>query len=94
MVFVFLLHHLGGRHLEGPGDRLSFNVALAWNALNTLILGIFLTVTYREARTARAARRAARQEARRKARRARRRRTPAPVDLSSDPSTTLVGGPR
>ena len=93
MVFVFLLLTtvVGAWKAHVTG---SFNVALAWNGLNTIVLGMFLTVTYREARTARTARRSARQEARRKARRAHRRRTPAPVDISSDPSTTLVGGPR
>ena len=76
LVFVFLLLTtvVGAWKAEVTG---SFNVALAWNALNTVVLGIFLAVTYREARTARAARR--RRDAthgrgsRRRARRARRR---------------------
>jgi cellulose synthase (UDP-forming) len=71
-------------------------VALAWNALNTLVLGIFLSVTYREARVARAVRRTTRRDARRQSRQDRRRRhaATAPVDPSPAPSTTLVGGPR
>jgi cellulose synthase (UDP-forming) len=95
LVFVFLLLTtvVGAWKAQVTG---SFNVALAWNALNTIVLGIFLTVTYREARTARAARRTARRQARQGARRARRRRAsgPAPLDPSSAPSTNLVGGPR
>jgi cellulose synthase (UDP-forming) len=95
LVFVFLLLTtvVGAWKAQVTG---SFNVALAWNALNTIVLGIFLTVTYREARTARAARRTACRQARQEARRARRRRAsePAPLAPSSAPSTNLVGGPR
>ncbi|WP_299931508.1 glycosyltransferase [uncultured Nocardioides sp.] len=97
LVFVFLLLTtvVGAWKAEVTG---SFNVALAWNALNTLVLGIFLTVTYREARTARAVRRTTRRDARRQSRQARRRRHAAtaagPVDSSPTPTTTLVGGPR
>lgn len=77
----------------------SFNVALAWNALNTIVLGIFLSVTHGEARAARAVRRDMRcagRRARRQSRRDRRRATPAshPFSPTSDSSTTLVGGPR
>ena len=105
MVFVFLLLTtvVGAWKAQVTG---SFNVALAWNGLNTIVLGIFLTVTYREARTARAARRAARQEARRKARARRRRHAPhpstsrptrprpsleAPDELSAPVSSTSIG---
>lgn len=95
LVFVFLLltTFVGAWKAQVTG---SFNVALAWNALNTIVLGIFLAITYSEARTARATRRTARREARQDARRARRRRTTAasPLDPSTDPTTNLVGGPR
>lgn len=95
LVFVFLLltTFVGAWKAQVTG---SFNVALAWNALNTIVLGVFLTITYSEARTARATRRTARREARQDARRARRRRTSAasPLDPSTDPNTNLVGGPR
>ncbi|KQV69590.1 glycosyl transferase family 2 [Nocardioides sp. Root122] len=101
LVFVFLLLTtvVGAWKTQVTG---SFNVALAWNALNTIVLGIFLVITYREARTARATRRTARREERQERReaRGRRRRTPvaapapASVARTSDPSTTLVGGPR
>jgi cellulose synthase (UDP-forming) len=98
LVFVFLLLTtvVGAWKAEVTG---SFNVALAWNALNTIVLGIFVTIAYREARTARA-----RRKARRKARRAERReagvsrkaRPPVaePEAPTPDPSTHLVGGPR
>ena len=98
LVFLFLLLTtvVGAWKAQVTG---SFNVALAWNALNTVVLGIFLAITYREARTIRATRRTARRTARRQARQDRRdaRRPPAvaaPATATSDPSTHLVGGPR
>jgi cellulose synthase (UDP-forming) len=99
LVFLFLLltTFVGAWKAYVTG---SFNVALAWNALNTIVLGIFLSVTHGEARTARVERRTARRAARRQSRRARRRRTAATEPVTPtptptpDPSTTLVGGPR
>lgn len=106
LVFLFLLltSVVGAWKAYVTG---SFNVALAWNALNTVVLGIFLAVTHREARTARAERRAVRRASRRAARRqssrGRRRRSTAPEpaapepaapEPTSDTSTHLVGGPR
>jgi cellulose synthase (UDP-forming) len=49
-----------------------FTVALVWNGLNTLVLGVFLVITYREAREVRRTNRRRRRQARRE-RRARRR---------------------
>jgi cellulose synthase (UDP-forming) len=105
LVFVFLLLTtvVGVWKAEVTG---SFNVALAWNALNTVVLGIFLAITYREAREARANRRrvrrdarTARREARRAGRGRRRTHQPAPAPSTSapsstEPSTHLVGDPR
>ena len=56
MAFVFLLltSVVGIWQAQVTG---SFNLALVWNVLNTVVLGIFLAITYREARTARATRR-------------------------------------
>ncbi len=90
LVFLFLLLTtvVGAWKAEVTG---TFNVALVWNALNTVVLGSFLTITYREARTARASRRRTRREARRGARRTS---APAPLPPTSDPSTNLVGGTR
>ncbi len=94
LVFVFLLLTtvVGAWKAEVTG---SFNVALVWNALNTIVLGIFLTVAHREARVARAARVTARRQHRRD-RRARKRqaRVPAVTASSPDPSTALVGDSR
>jgi cellulose synthase (UDP-forming) len=94
LVFVFLLLTtvVGAWKAEVTG---SFNVALAWNALNTIVLGIFVTITYREARTARARRKARRAE-RREAGVSRKARPPVaePEAPTPDPSTHLVGGPR
>ena len=77
----------------------SFNVALAWNALNTVVLGIFLVITYREAApSAPSAVRRAVPPAGRPARTAGTRGVPRPSrhppTATSDPSTHLVGGPR
>lgn len=103
LVFVFLLLTtvVGAWKAYVTG---SFNVALAWNALNTIVLGIFLSVTHREARTARAVRREMRRtgrRARRQSRRDRRRAAPAshsfsptPDSPTPDSSTNLVGGLR
>lgn len=105
LVFLFLLLTtlVGLWKAEVTG---SLNVALAWNALNTVVLGIFLTVTWREAREARTNRRRVRQDARRSRREARRRArsapgrrrrgdaVPAPAASTTSPPTHLVGDPR
>ncbi len=94
LVFLFLLLTtvVGAWKAQVTG---SFNVALVWNALNTVVLGIFLAITYGEARTARDTRRTARRQARRAHRAARRRpAVPAPTAPTSDPSPHLVGDPR
>lgn len=61
----------------------AFTLALVWNALNTVVLGIFLSVAYREARENRRTRRHRR-------RAARRHRAAAPAT----PSPELLGGAR
>jgi cellulose synthase (UDP-forming) len=90
LVFLFLLLTtvVGAWKAEVTG---AFNVALAWNALNTIVLGSFLTITYREARTARASRRRSRREARHSARAAS---VPAPRPAMTDQPTTTVGDTR
>ena len=95
LVFLFLLLTtvVGVWKAQVTG---SFNVALVWNALNTVVLGTFVTITYGEARTARAARRDARRNARRQARQGtgRPESVGAPVAPTSHPSTHTVGEAR
>jgi cellulose synthase (UDP-forming) len=101
LVFAFLLLTtvVGAWKADLTG---SLNIALAWNALNTVVLGIFLTITWREAHEARINRRRARRQARqarRADRRARRGRRRAPAPAAVPTATThrspdLVGEPR
>ncbi len=73
------------------------SLALVWNVLNTVVLGTFLSVAYREARADRRRRRLERRHERLQARGGKRRTTrlPAPAPApTADPSTHLVGGAR
>ncbi|WP_223164011.1 glycosyltransferase [Nocardioides mesophilus] len=88
LVFLFLLLTTVVGLWKGQVTG-SFSLALVWNALNTVVLGIFLSVAWREAREIRAQARRVRRGKRRLAAAA-----PASPAPTSTTSTHLVGGSR